>query len=235
MRLKVPRRRADLPRSLPTWRPSWSHPPIPIPTKTWSRARTTSTGAAPRAMCGPSWSRCCSSAPSSPWPSPSPRCSWRGALAVPAGDLGDRRGPAGHLRHPAGPAVQVPGARPAHAGAVRRLPDHLDGPDVVHELRRRHPLDQGRGGRADRRLVGRADPRRTALQPHGRHHGLGDHRPVHLLPGQPGDGTLYKGTEEGLEELDEGDVTVENDKITAADGYTMLDAKQVNAAGDAIR
>ena len=39
----------------------------------------------------------------------------------------------------------------------------------------------------------------------------------------------------GLEELDEGDVTVENDKITAADGYTMLDAKQVNAAGDAIK
>ena len=48
------------------------------------------------------------------------------------------------------------------------------------------------------------------------------------------DGTLYKGTEEGLEELDEGDVTVENDKITAADGYTMLDAKQINAAGAAI-
>ena len=48
------------------------------------------------------------------------------------------------------------------------------------------------------------------------------------------DGTLYKGTEDGLEELDEGDVTVENDKITAADGYTMLDAKQVNAASAAI-
>ena len=48
------------------------------------------------------------------------------------------------------------------------------------------------------------------------------------------DGTLFKGTEEGLEELDEGDVTVENDKITAADGYTMLDAKQVNAASAAI-
>ena len=48
------------------------------------------------------------------------------------------------------------------------------------------------------------------------------------------DGTLYKGTEDGLEELDEGDVTVENDKITAADGYTMLDAKQINAAGAAI-
>jgi arabinogalactan oligomer / maltooligosaccharide transport system permease protein len=29
-------------------------------------------------------------------------------------------------------------------------------------------------------------------------------------------------------------VTVENDKITAADGYTMLDAKQINAAGAAI-
>ena len=49
------------------------------------------------------------------------------------------------------------------------------------------------------------------------------------------DGTLYKGTEDGLEELSADEVTVENDKITAADGYTFLTAKEVNAAGDAIK
>ncbi len=48
------------------------------------------------------------------------------------------------------------------------------------------------------------------------------------------DGALFKGTEEGLEELSEGDVTVENDRITAADGYTILNAKQINDASAAI-
>ena len=49
------------------------------------------------------------------------------------------------------------------------------------------------------------------------------------------DGTLFKGTADGLEELSADDVTVEGDRITAADGYTFLTAKEVNAAGDAIK
>ncbi len=49
------------------------------------------------------------------------------------------------------------------------------------------------------------------------------------------DGTLYKGTEDGLEELADGDVTLANDRITAADGYTFLTAKEVNAAGAALK
>ncbi len=48
------------------------------------------------------------------------------------------------------------------------------------------------------------------------------------------DGTLFKGTVDGLEELDAGDVTVANDRITAADGYTVLTARQVNDAGPAL-
>jgi len=48
------------------------------------------------------------------------------------------------------------------------------------------------------------------------------------------DGTAYKGTPEGLEPLGEGDATVEADKVTAADGYTVLTPQQVNAAGDAL-
>ena len=49
------------------------------------------------------------------------------------------------------------------------------------------------------------------------------------------DGTVYKGTEDGLEELSEGDVTLANDRVTAADGYTFLTAKEVNAAGAALK
>ncbi len=49
------------------------------------------------------------------------------------------------------------------------------------------------------------------------------------------DGSLYAGTIDGLEELDAADVTVENDKITAADGYTFLDIKQVNGAQAALK
>ena len=49
------------------------------------------------------------------------------------------------------------------------------------------------------------------------------------------DGTLYKGTPDSLEPLGQGDVTVANDKITAANGYTMLNPGQVNAAAEALK
>ena len=49
------------------------------------------------------------------------------------------------------------------------------------------------------------------------------------------DGAVFKGTPEGLEELSEGDVTVEADRVTAADGYTVLTPEQVNAAGEALK
>jgi arabinogalactan oligomer/maltooligosaccharide transport system permease protein len=49
------------------------------------------------------------------------------------------------------------------------------------------------------------------------------------------DKTVYKGTEDGLETLAAGDVTVASDRVTAADGYTFLTPKEVNAAGDAIK
>ena len=44
------------------------------------------------------------------------------------------------------------------------------------------------------------------------------------------DGEAYAGTIDGLEPLDEGSATIENDKVTAADGYTILDGQQINTA-----
>ena len=50
---------------------------------------------------------------------------------------------------------------------------------------------------------------------------------------QPESGTVYEGTpEDGLTELD--GATVEEDFVTAVDGYTMLTPKQVNDAGTAV-
>lgn len=49
-----------------------------------------------------------------------------------------------------------------------------------------------------------------------------------------GDTTPYLGTSDGLEPLTPGQATVENGRVTAADGYTMLTAKQVNAAGSKL-
>ncbi len=42
------------------------------------------------------------------------------------------------------------------------------------------------------------------------------------------------GTEEGLEEADAGAVTLENGKVTAAEGYTVLDIRQIGAASDTL-
>ncbi len=51
---------------------------------------------------------------------------------------------------------------------------------------------------------------------------------------QPETGDVFEGTAEGLEELDEGEVTVEDDVVTAVDGFTLLTPKQVNDAGAAV-
>jgi arabinogalactan oligomer / maltooligosaccharide transport system permease protein len=45
--------------------------------------------------------------------------------------------------------------------------------------------------------------------------------------------TVFEGTEEGLEE-DPGGVTVENGRVTAIDGFTVLDIRQISAASDAL-
>ena len=50
------------------------------------------------------------------------------------------------------------------------------------------------------------------------------------------DKTAYAGNpEDGLQELDSGAATIENDRVTAADGYTILDAKQINGAQEALK
>ena len=49
------------------------------------------------------------------------------------------------------------------------------------------------------------------------------------------DGSLYAGTEEGLEELSSDQVTVEGGRITAADGYTILEPRQINDAYAALQ
>lgn len=48
------------------------------------------------------------------------------------------------------------------------------------------------------------------------------------------DGTVYAGTEDGLTEVDDGDVTVTDDRVTAAEGYELLTPSQVNDAGEAL-
>lgn len=48
------------------------------------------------------------------------------------------------------------------------------------------------------------------------------------------DGTVYAGTEDGLTEVGEGEVTVTDDRVTAAEGYELLTPAQVNDAGAAL-
>lgn len=48
-------------------------------------------------------------------------------------------------------------------------------------------------------------------------------------------GTLYAGTEDGLEELDEDDVTLTDGYVTAAPGFTFLSATEVNDAATVLR
>jgi arabinogalactan oligomer/maltooligosaccharide transport system permease protein len=50
----------------------------------------------------------------------------------------------------------------------------------------------------------------------------------------PTDGAVSKGTEDGVESVDAGDVTVTANRVTAADGFTVLTPRQLNAASDAI-
>lgn len=48
------------------------------------------------------------------------------------------------------------------------------------------------------------------------------------------DGTVSAGTSDGVEEVSPDEVTVEGDRVTAAQGFTLLDIKQVNDAQDAL-
>lgn len=52
--------------------------------------------------------------------------------------------------------------------------------------------------------------------------------PFAFLLVEPQSGDAYLGTPEGLEPLAEGRVTVEDDEITAAEGYTLLTPSQIN-------
>lgn len=45
----------------------------------------------------------------------------------------------------------------------------------------------------------------------------------------------FAGTADGLEPLDAGAATIEADKVTAVDGYTILTAKELNAVGDPLK
>ena len=132
-----------------------------------------------------------------------------GQLAVPRRDLGDRRDPGGDLRDQARGAGEVPRARRPDADPLRGLPDRADRPDLHHQLRRRHPVDQGGGGRPDHRLLGQADRRtRRATTSASPPPGSKTSGPFTFFLVSQADGTVYKGTEDGLEELAEGDVTV---------------------------
>lgn len=51
---------------------------------------------------------------------------------------------------------------------------------------------------------------------------------------QPDTGAVFEGTAEGLTELDEGDVTVSDDRVTEAGVYTLLTPRQVNDAGTGV-
>ncbi len=50
----------------------------------------------------------------------------------------------------------------------------------------------------------------------------------------PDTGEVFEGTADGLEELDEGDVTVEGDRVTEAGSFRLLNPREVNAAGTAL-
>jgi arabinogalactan oligomer / maltooligosaccharide transport system permease protein len=51
----------------------------------------------------------------------------------------------------------------------------------------------------------------------------------------PTDGSVSKGTTKGLESVGSGDVTVANNRVTAAKGFTILTPQQLNAADKAIQ
>lgn len=56
---------------------------------------------------------------------------------------------------------------------------------------------------------------------------------TYFLVPQDDAGTAYEGTPDGLEDAPDG-VTVDNGRVTAVDGYTILNIKQISAASDAL-
>jgi arabinogalactan oligomer / maltooligosaccharide transport system permease protein len=58
---------------------------------------------------------------------------------------------------------------------------------------------------------------------------------TYFLVPQDDDAKVFKGTQDdGLEEISAGDVTLDSGRVTAADGYTILNIKQVSAAADTL-
>ena len=96
--------------------------------------------------------------------------------------------------------------------------------------------DQGGDGRPDRRLLGGADadaPRYNLTVATDGTRSPPARSPSSWSPGRPGDRLQgHRGRPGGA---DAGDVTLENGRVTAADGYTILDTKQINAAADGAR
>lgn len=56
---------------------------------------------------------------------------------------------------------------------------------------------------------------------------------TYFLVPQDDPGTVYEGTPDGLEEDPDG-VTLDNGRVSAVDGYTILNIKQISAASDAL-
>lgn len=56
---------------------------------------------------------------------------------------------------------------------------------------------------------------------------------TYFLVPQDDPGTVFEGTADGLQE-DPGGVTLDSGRVTAVDGYTVLDIKQISAASDAL-
>lgn len=57
---------------------------------------------------------------------------------------------------------------------------------------------------------------------------------TYFLVPQDNPDQVLRGTEEGLEKVDAGTVTLENGRVTAAEGYTILDIRQVGDAAEAL-
>ncbi|CUR59473.1 Permease component of ABC-type sugar transporter [metagenome] len=58
---------------------------------------------------------------------------------------------------------------------------------------------------------------------------------TYFLVPQDDEATVFKGTQEdGVEEIDAAEVTLDGGRVTAADGYTVLNIKQVSAAAETL-
>ena len=120
--------------------------------------------------------------------------------------------------------AEVPAAGHAVPDRLPDLPGDLHGHDGVHELRRRPPRQQGRGDHRHRGRLGPAGPGLGHLHADARDRGRPRHRRHRVPARRPGHRTTtFVGTADGLEELPADVERTSTGKITAADGYTVLD------------